>query len=65
MILRNHEGAVSLLLPYPKLELISASPRELLNIFHAEEIGCHVVTVTHEILEELDLAGKNLDEYIP
>jgi transaldolase len=55
--------AVALLRPNPKLELIWASPRELLNIFHAEEIGCHIITVTHDILKKLDLVGKDLDEY--
>jgi len=55
--------AVALLRPNPKLELIWASPRELLNIFHAEEIGCHIITVTHDILKKLELVGKNLDEY--
>ena len=55
--------AVALLKPNPALELIWASPRELLNIFHAEEIGCHIITVTHDILKKLELVGKNLDEY--
>ncbi len=55
--------AVALLRPNPKLELIWASPRELLNVFHAEEIGCHIITVTHDILKKLELVGKNLDEY--
>ncbi len=55
--------AVSLLRPYPNLELIWASPRELLNIFHAEQIGCHIITVTHDILKKLELVGKDLDEY--
>ena len=54
---------VSLLRPHPSLELIWASPRELLNIFHAEEIGCHIITVTHDILKKLELVGKGLDEY--
>jgi len=54
---------VSLLRPHANLELIWASPRELLNIFHAEEIGCHIITVTHDILKKLELVGKNLDEY--
>jgi transaldolase len=43
--------------------LIWASPRELLNIFHADEIGCHVITVTHDILKKLPLVGKSLDDY--
>ena len=49
--------------PHKTQELIWASPRELLNIFHADEIGCHVITVTHDILKKLSLVGKGLDEY--
>jgi len=56
-------AAVELLKTRPKAELIWASPRELLNIFHADEIGCHVITVTHDILKKLSLVGKGLDEY--
>ena len=44
-------------------ELIWASPRELLNIFQADDIGCHIITVTHDILKKLPLVGKDLDEY--
>ena len=44
-------------------ELIWASPRELLNIFQADAIGCHIITVTHDILKKLPLVGKDLDEY--
>ncbi len=55
--------AVQLLKPYRNLELIWASPRELLNVFHAEKIGCHIITVTHDILKKLDLVGKDLTEY--
>jgi transaldolase len=47
----------------PNSELIWASPRELLNIFQAEEIGCHVITATNEILDKLRILGKDLDEY--
>jgi transaldolase len=35
----------------------------LLNIFQADEIGCHIITVTHDILNKLRLVGKSLDEY--
>jgi transaldolase len=56
-------AAVELLLIEPKAELIWASPRELLNIFHADAIGCHIITVTHDILKKLDLVGKDLSEY--
>ncbi len=44
-------------------ELIWASPRELLNIFQADEIGCHIITVTNDILAKLYLVGKDLDEF--
>ena len=44
-------------------ELIWASPRELLNIFQADDIGCHVITVTNDILRKLSLVGKDMDEY--
>lgn len=46
-----------------KAELIWASPRELLNIFHADSIGCQVITVTNDILKKLELVGYNLDTY--
>jgi transaldolase len=47
----------------PKAELLWASTRELLNIFHAEESGCHIITVPNEFLSKLDLVGKDLIEY--
>jgi transaldolase len=56
-------AAVELLRPYPNLELIWASPRELLNIFQADAIGCHIITATPDILRKLDLVGKDLHEY--
>ena len=55
--------AVQIMYPYNNQELIWASPRELLNIFHADEVGCHVITVTHDVLKKLTLLGKDLDEY--
>lgn len=55
--------ALALLRPHRQLELIWASPRELLNIVHASGIGCHVITVTSDILAKLSLLGKDLDEY--
>jgi transaldolase len=48
---------------YPKAQLLWASPRELLNIFQADEIGCHIITVTGDMLAKLSLVGKDLDEY--
>lgn len=47
----------------PNIELIWASPRELLNIFQADTIGCHIITVTNDILKKLCLVGMNLNEY--
>ncbi|MBF0234039.1 MAG: transaldolase [Desulfamplus sp.] len=55
--------AVELLRDMPEIELIWASPRELLNIFQADAVGCHIITVTNDVLKKLDLIGKNLDEY--
>jgi transaldolase len=55
--------SVCLMKSNPKSELIWASPRELLNIFHAEAVGCHVITVTSDILGKLKLIGKDLSEY--
>jgi transaldolase len=49
--------------PYPNQELIWASPRELLNIFQADQAGCHIITATNDILRKLDLIGKDLTEY--
>ncbi len=56
-------AAVEFLRPYPNIELIWASPRELLNIFQAESIGCHIITATNDILAKLHLVGKDLHEY--
>jgi transaldolase len=47
----------------PKAELLWASPRELLNIFHADEAGCQIITVTNDVLAKLALIGKDLSEY--
>lgn len=55
--------AVSILKSRPKAELIWASPRELLNVFHADSIGCHIITVTNDILAKLDMVGKDLKTY--
>jgi transaldolase len=55
--------ALEIMAPQPQLELIWASPRELLNIFQADEIGCHIITVTNDILAKLGTVGKDLTEY--
>jgi transaldolase len=55
--------AVRILAAYPNTELIWASPRELLNVFQANAIGCQIITATHDILAKLSLVGKDLGEY--
>lgn len=55
--------AVKLLEIYPNQELLWASPRELLNVFQADAIGCHVITATNDILKKLDLVDKCLNAY--
>jgi transaldolase len=55
--------AVERLKQAPNTELIWASPRELLNVFQADEIGCQVITVTNDILKKLPLVGKDMDDY--
>lgn len=54
---------VGILKAAPAAELIWASPRELLNIMQADAIGCHIITVTNDILKKLTLVGKDLSDY--
>jgi transaldolase len=56
-------AAVELLRVAPAAELIWASPRELLNIFQADAVGCHIITVTNDILKKLALVGRPLEDY--
>jgi transaldolase len=49
--------------PYPNVELLWASPREILNVVQADQIGCHIITVTHDVLAKLPTLGKDLDEF--
>lgn len=56
-------AAVEKLKVAPNTKLIWASPRELLNIFQADDIGCHVITVTNDLIKKLSLVGKSMDEY--
>ncbi|MEM7429550.1 MAG: transaldolase [Pseudomonadota bacterium] len=55
--------ALNILKDRPKAELLWASPRELLNIFQADWMGCHIITVTNSLLAKLSLVGKDLDDY--
>lgn len=47
----------------PKAELLWASPRELLNVLQADEVGCGIITVTGDIIKKLALIGKDQDVY--
>jgi transaldolase len=56
-------GALERIRAYPQVELIWASPRELFNIVQADAIGCHIITVTHDLLKKLSLLGRDLTGY--
>lgn len=55
--------SVDIMAQAPRSELIWASPRELLNVVQAHEVGCHVITVTHDLLKKLDSLGKSLEQF--
>ena len=55
--------SVKIMKAKPRSELIWASPRELLNIFQADAVGCHIITATNDILKKLSLVGKDLERY--
>lgn len=57
------QEALELLKNSPNAELLWASPREVLNVYQAEVIGCHIITATNDILKKLNLKGKNLTHY--
>jgi transaldolase len=57
------QEALELLKTAPNAELLWASPREVLNVYQAETIGCHIITATNDILKKLELNGKNLEDY--
>jgi transaldolase len=56
-------AAVEMVRIDPNMELIWASPRELLNVVQADQIGCHIITVTNDILKKLDLLGRDLADF--
>jgi len=57
------QEALRLMRSRPKSELIWASPRELLNVLQADAIGCHIITVTHDLLKKLSTLGKDLEQF--
>lgn len=57
------KDALAVIASQPQIELIWASPREVLNIVQADEIGCHIITVTPPLLKKLPILGKDLGEF--
>jgi transaldolase len=55
--------AVDIAADAPGAELIWASPREILNVVQADQVGCHIITVTHDLLKKLPSLGKDLDQF--
>jgi transaldolase len=55
--------AVQIMLDAPKSELIWASPREILNLVQADQVGCHIITMTHDLLAKINSLGKDLDQF--
>ena len=55
--------AVKVVSTHKGMELLWASPRELLNIFQANDIGCHIITATDSVLSKLKVVGKDLGQY--
>jgi transaldolase len=55
--------SVEIMAQAPSSELIWASPREILNLVQAEQVGCHIITITHELLKKLDGIGKKLKQF--
>jgi transaldolase len=55
--------SVDIMVEAPRSQLIWASPREILNLVQADRVGCHIITMTHDLLAKLDCLGKNLEQY--
>lgn len=55
--------SVDIMVEAPRSELIWASPREILNVVQADQVGCHIITMTHDLLSKLNLLGKDLTQF--
>lgn len=55
--------SVDIMVAAPRSELIWASPREVLNVVQADRVGCHIITMAHDLLGKLDLLGKDLLQF--
>jgi transaldolase len=56
-------AALETIAPHPQLELLWASPREILNVCQADDLGVHIITVTHDLLKKLAVLGRDLDTF--
>jgi transaldolase len=56
-------AAVDIMVAAPRSELIWASPREVLNVVQADQIGVHIITMTHDLFAKLDCLGKDLEQF--
>jgi transaldolase len=56
-------SALATMAPYSELELLWASPREILNVRQADDLGVHIITVTPDLLKKLPLLGRDLDAF--
>jgi transaldolase len=55
--------SVDILTDAPRAELIWASPREVLNVVQADQVGCHIITMTHDLLPKVKSLGKDLEQF--
>jgi transaldolase len=55
--------AVDILVDAPRSELIWASPREIFNVVQADQVGCHIITITQDLLAKIESLGKDLDQF--
>jgi len=55
--------SVDILADAPRAELIWASPREVLNVVQADQVGCHIITMTHDLLPKVKSLGKDLEQF--
>lgn len=56
------QESLEVLRPHPQQRLLWASTREIYNVVQADQIGCHIITVTHDVLKKLPMLGRNLGE---
>ena len=57
------QRSVDIMAAAPRAELIWASPREVLNLVQADQVGCHIITMTHDLLPKVESLGKDLDQF--